>query len=243
MEIIEKERAALGSMTRGERGVAIIFALTALAWIFRRNLELGIVQIPGWANLLGVQGYVDDSTVAIVAALLLFCLPVSWSEREFLLDWSTAARIPWGILLLFGGGIALARGFQSSGLAEWVGQQLIILEGLPLPLLVLSLSLMVSFLTELTSNTATAALLMPVLAGTAVSLDVAPELLMVPATISVSCAFMLPVATPPNAIVFGSGYVTIPQMAKAGMAMNVIGAVLTTIIIYALGIAVFQISY
>ncbi|HLV01457.1 MAG TPA: anion permease, partial [Acidobacteriota bacterium] len=109
--------------------------------------------------------------------------------------------------------------------------------------LVLSLSLMVSFLTELTSNTATAALLMPVLAGTAASLDVAPELLMVPATISVSCAFMLPVATPPNAIVFGSGYVTIPQMAKAGMAMNVIGAVLTTIIIYALGIAVFQISY
>lgn len=242
IEIIDRERSSLGSMTRGEKSVTIVFVLTALAWIFRRNLELGVVQIPGWANLLGVDEFVHDSTVAVLASLVLFCLPVSWSEREFLLDWPTAAKIPWGILLLFGGGIALARGFQSSGLAGWVGQQLIILEGLPVPLLILSLCLIVSFLTELTSNTATAALLMPVLAGTAGSLNVAAELLMIPATISASCAFMLPVATPPNAIVFGSDYLTIPQMAKAGLAMNIMGAVVTTIVIYLLGITVFQIS-
>lgn len=242
MEIIERERASLGGMSRGEKGVAVVFALTALAWIFRRNLELGVLQIPGWASLLGVDEFVHDSTVAIFAALVLFSLPVSWSDREFLLDWSTAARIPWGILLLFGGGIALARGFQSSGLADWVGGQLTILEGLPVPLLILCLCLIVSFLTELTSNTATAALLMPVLAGTAGSLNVAPELLMIPATISASCAFMLPVATPPNAIVFGSGYLTIPEMAKAGLLMNVLGALVTTLMIYLLGFTVFQIA-
>jgi sodium-dependent dicarboxylate transporter 2/3/5 len=234
--IIAKERENLGPVSRGEKGVGIIFVLTALAWIFRRNLDVGSLTIPGWANAMGVQDYVHDSTVAIVATVLLFSIPVYWKKREFLLDWDSAVKIPWGILLLFGGGIALARGFQSTGLATWFGDRLSVLQGLPLPLLVLLICLVVTFLTELTSNTATASIFMPILAGMATSLGTAPEILMIPAAMSASCAFMLPVATPPNAIVFGSDCVTIQQMVRAGIWLNLMGAVLITLLVFLLGV-------
>jgi sodium-dependent dicarboxylate transporter 2/3/5 len=234
--IISREREKLGAISRGEKGVAVIFVFTALAWIFRRDLALGALVIPGWANALGVQEHVHDSTVAIIATLLLFSIPIHWKRKEFLLDWESAVRIPWGILLLFGGGIALAQGFQATGLANWFGDSLSVLHGLPVPVLVFLICLTVSFLTELTSNTATSSIFMPILAGTAVTLDIAPELLMIPAAMSASCAFMLPVATPPNAIVFGSDCVTIQQMVRAGLWLNFMGAILITIMIFLLGV-------
>lgn len=241
-ELISAERRKLGPMSRGEKLVTVVFVLTALGWVFRSNIVIGSLVIPGWAELLGIQNYVHDSTVAIASSLLLFAIPVHWRKKEFLLDWETAVRIPWGILLLFGGGIALARAFQATGLAAWAGSLLEVLQGIPLPLLVLAVSLTVTFMTELTSNTATASIFMPILAGTATTLGVSPELLMIPATISASCAFMLPVATPPNAIVFGSDCLTIGQMARAGFWLNLIGAVLVTLFMFTIGIPVFGIE-
>ena len=239
--IIAQQQISLGEMSRTQKGVSIIFFLTALAWISRRDLTLGTITLPGWSSLLGVADYVHDSTVAIVASLLLFMIPADWRKREFLLDWNWAVKIPWGILLLFGGGIALARGFQVTGLASLIGQQLIFFKEFPTPLLVLILCLIVSFMTELTSNVATITLFMPILAGTATALDISPELLMIPATMSASCAFMLPVATPPNAIVFGSQYVTIPDMCRAGFWLNMIGALLITLLVYLIAVPVFDI--
>lgn len=240
-ELIAQQRINLGEMNRTQKGVSIIFFLTAAAWIFRRDLTLGSFTLPGWSSLLGVADYVHDSTVAIMASLLLFMIPADWKKREFLLDWEWAVKIPWGILLLFGGGIALARGFQVTGLANWIGQQLIFFKELPTPLLVLILCLIVSFMTELTSNVATITLFMPILAGTSTALDISPELLMIPATMSASCAFMLPVATPPNAIVFGSQYVTIPDMCRAGFWLNLIGALIITLLVYLIAVPVFDI--
>ncbi|MGH9341844.1 MAG: SLC13 family permease [Acidobacteriota bacterium] len=230
--VIEQERSKLGPMSRGERGVATIFFLTALAWIFRVDIVIGGFTIPGWASILGASQYVHDSTVAIISALLLFSIPVDWRQGIFLLDWDWAKRIPWGILILFGGGIALADGFQSTGLALWVGQSLEGLQGVPVVLLILSVCLLITFLTEVTSNTATATIFMPIMGGMAVALEIAPELLMIPATISASCAFMLPVATPPNAIVFASEHLSIPQMARAGLWLNLLGVLITTLIVY-----------
>ena len=241
-EVIARQRAGLGPMSGAQKGVSVIFFLTALAWIFRRDLTLGSVTLPGWSSLLGIADYVHDSTVAIVAALLLFTIPTNWRKGEFLLDWSWAVKIPWGILLLFGGGIALARGFQITGLADWIGQQLVFFKGLSVPLLVLALCILVTFMTELTSNVATATLFMPILAGTATALDISPELLMIPATMSASCAFMLPVATPPNAIVFGSDYITIPDMCRAGFWLNLAGAVIITLLVYIIAVPVFGIQ-
>lgn len=241
-EIIDEQLAKLGSMKRGESSVLIIFIFTALAWIFRQNINLGEFVLPGWSNLLGIEKHVDDATVAILAAVLLFAIPVNLKNKEFLLDWEWAIKIPWGILLLFGGGIALAAGFKSSGLAAWVGENLRLFSHVPLLVMIMIICFMLTFLTEVTSNTATATIFMPILAATAMAMNIHPFLLMIPATISASCAFMLPVATPPNAIVFGSGCVTIPQMAKAGVGMNFIGIFIITAITYLIAIPVFGIA-
>lgn len=222
---VQRRLQELPALSRGEVGVAIVFGLTALAWIFRVDLSLGFATIPGWASALGIAHTVHDSTVAIAATLLLFSIPIDWRRREFLLDWEHASKIPWGILILFGGGIALAQGFQSTGLDLWIGENLTVFSHLPLFFTLLILCLGVSFLTEFTSNTATATLLLPVAGAAAAAMDLPPALLMLPAAVSASCAFMLPIATPPNAIVFGSGYLSIPQMARAGFWLNIAGAI------------------
>lgn len=239
---IREELERLGPMSRGEKRVAALFALTALGWIFRRDIELGGWTLPGWASLLGVAETVHDSTVAIVSALLILAIPVDWRKREFLLDWESAAKIPWGVLILFGGGIALAGGVRDSGLAAWIGGGLSFFSGLPDIALIALVCLMMTFLTEVTSNTAVATVFMPILAGLSVSLGVPPYLLMVPAAISASFAFMLPVATPPNAIVFASEKVTMEQMSRAGLRLNLIGAILTTLFVYFLADWVFAVS-
>ncbi|MBU0711290.1 SLC13 family permease [bacterium] len=239
--IIEDELKKLGKMNIGERLVLLIFILTALAWIFLKDIELGAFTIPGWSNMLDIENHVNDATVAIGSAILLFSIPVSLKKREFLLDWEWAIKIPWGILLLFGGGIALANGFKCSGLAGWIGGHLGLLSHMPLIIMIMAICFLLTFLTELTSNTATAAIFMPILAMTAMAMHIHPYLLMIPATISASCAFMLPIATPPNAIIFGSGCVTIPQMAKNGVVLNLIGVIIVTIITYLVAIPLFGI--
>ena len=240
-EVIDEQIANLGPMTKGERYVLIIFIVTALAWIFLRNIDLGGFIIPGWSNMLGVEKHVNDATVAVAAALLLFAIPANLKEGKFLLDWEWAIKIPWGILLLFGGGIALAAGFKSTGLAAWIGQNLGLFSRVPLVIMIMITCFMLTFLTEVTSNTATSTIFMPILAATALAMAINPLLLMVPATISASCAFMLPVATPPNAIIFGSGCVTIPQMAKVGFGLNLIGIIIVTTITYLIAIPAFGI--
>ena len=174
--------------------------------------------------------------------MALFAIPVDLRRGEFALDWNWAKRIPWGILILFGGGLALARAFTSTGLVEWLGGKLVLLDGIPPLFVVLAIALMLTFLTEVTSNTGTTAIMLPILGGAALALGVHPLLLMIPATISASCAFMLPVATPPNAIVFDGGHVTVPQMARAGILLNLIGVVLVTLVTYFIAVPVLGIE-
>jgi sodium-dependent dicarboxylate transporter 2/3/5 len=220
-------------MSRGERIVLVVFCLTALAWIFRADLQIGAFTIPGWSRLLPDATYVNDGTVAIFFAVLLFVLPVDRKNGEYALDWEWAQRIPWGVLLLFGGGFAIAQGFSDTGLVEWAGGHLDVLSGAPLLVILIVLCVAVTFLTEFTSNTALATIMLPILAVTATQgLHVHPLVLLVPATLSASMAFMMPVATPPNALVFGSGYVTVPQMARAGIVLNLVGVVLVVLLTY-----------
>jgi len=240
--VIEQDLKSLGPMKIGEKLTLVVFVVVAVAWIFRQNIDVGLFVIPGWSNILGISDYVHDSTVAMIGALLLFLLPVNWRKREFVLNWEWAVRIPWGIILLFGGGFAIAAGFQSSGLAQWIGERLSFLSGIPLIFMIMCICLFLTFLTEITSNTATTTMMMPVLGSMAVAMCIHPYLLMIPATISASCAFMLPVATPPNAIIFGSGYLRIPDMAKAGFFLNLIGVLIVTLIVYFLAIPVFKIN-
>jgi sodium-dependent dicarboxylate transporter 2/3/5 len=188
-----------------------------------------------------VPAFIDDGTIAVTVALLLFIIP-SRSKAGMLMDWETATKLNWGIVLLFGGGFALASGFKESGLSEWIAQQLVALGNVPSVLMVGSICTMMTFLTELTSNTATTEMILPLLGSLAVAIKAHPLLLMVPATLSASCAFMLPVATPPNAIVFGSGEVKMSDMVRAGIIMNLIGIVIIITFIYALGIAALNID-
>jgi sodium-dependent dicarboxylate transporter 2/3/5 len=240
--VIDREIRALGKMSKEERYMLIIFILTALLWTFRGDLELGAFVIPGWSNLFAHPEFIHDSTVAMFMGLLLFLIPVDWGKRTFLMDWETTKHIPWGILILFGGGFALARGMQDSGLALWIGDRLACLKGIPILAMVVCICFLLTFLTEVTSNTATATMMMPVLASMAIGMEIHPLMLMIPAAMSVSCAFMLPVATPPNAIVMGSGWVTIPQMSRAGLAMKFMGIIITTAVVYFIAIHVFGIT-
>lgn len=211
-EEILRLRNNLGPMGKEEKIVSVVFACTALMLISRQWLQNFIPQL-------------DDTIIAMTAGILL-CLIPAGDKSDNILTWKEAVKMPWGVLILFGGGMALAAGFTSSGLAEWIGNQFEMLKNLPIILLLLVLIVSVNFLTEITSNLATTAMLLPILAPIAMTIDVHPYLLMVSATIAASCAFMLPVATPPNAVVFGSGLLKIKDMTKAGIGMNVISILL-----------------
>jgi len=218
--VIHEQLARLGRMSRQEKLVALVFCGVAGLWVLR-----GLYQPPGLAM-------VKDSTIAIAGALLLFLIPVDIKKGEFLLDWKTAVTIPWDIIILFGGGFALAQGFSESGLTLWLAQQLTVLQGVNVVLILVVVVLLVVFLTELTSNTATASLLLPVMGALATAIDMNPPGLMVATVVAASFAFMLPVATPPNAIVFSSRQVTILQMASAGFWLNLAGAVVISGFVY-----------
>lgn len=237
--VIREQRTALGRMGRGEKIVAVVFGITALGWLLREPKEIGGLVIPGITTYLPL---VTDSVIAMAGALLLFVLPVSRERRVFALNWEWAVKIPWGVLLLFGGGLALAEGFEVSGLAAWIGTQVTVFAVLPTVGLLAGIAIVIIFLTELTSNTATATMAMPVMAGVATGIGADPLMLMATAALASSMAFMMPVATPPNAIVFGSGRITIPQMVRAGVWLNLISVILVTLAAYlllaaALGVA------
>ncbi len=185
--------------------------------MLRSEKTIGGLTIPGLQTL---SPNLRDSTIAMIAAAALFVLPVDWKKGEFTLDWRTARRIPWGVLVLFGGGLSLARAMDQSGLAAWIGRGVGSLQAVPVVIIVVIVATLVVFLTELTSNVATTSMAMPVMAGAAIEFSMEPLLLMTTAALAASMAFMLPAATPPNAIVFGSGYITIPQMSRAGLFLN-----------------------
>jgi len=236
------ERRKLGPMTAAERRVAVLFGVTALAWVTRAQLDFGIFSIPGWSGVLEGWGVIPDAKLitdavpAVAAAVLATLLPSGAGEGRRMLSWEEIQRgVPWGVLLLFGGGFAIADSVRAAGVDRWLATRLHDLSVLPLPLVVLSICLITTSATELTSNTATATLLMPVMAALAEVLGVHPYLLMVPATVSASCAFMLPVATPPNAIVIGSGQVSARDLFREGIWLNLVGAILTTVAVLTLG--------
>ncbi len=231
-EIIRREVEKLGKMGRGEKMILAVFVATALLWIFRSDINIGKSTLRGWSSLLGVQKYVHDSTVAMAMGILCFMLPVDRVKRVTLLNWDHAKKAPWDILLLFGGGFAIAKGFSASGLTEWIGMQLTVFKGVSPILIVGAVALTMTFLTEVTSNTASTTMMLPVLGATAQALNVNPLLFMIPATISASCAFMLPIGTPPNAIVFASGRVSLLQMAKTGFLLNLITVIFVTLFVY-----------
>lgn len=214
-----------GPWRTDERRTMMVFALAILMWITRAE------PFGGWSGALGMEE-AGDSTVAVFAVVLMFLVPDG--KGSALLDWKWAGDIPWGMLLLFAGGICIATAFRASGLDQLIGDNLAGLANLPVFVMMLGLCLTVTFLTEMTSNTATANLLMPLLAAVAAGTGVAPELLMIPAVISCSCAFMLPVATAPNAIIYGTGRVSIAQMAREGVMLNVLIAVIVSTMCWAM---------
>ncbi|MEM9327973.1 MAG: SLC13 family permease [Bacteroidota bacterium] len=216
---IHRQLLALGKMSYEEKVVLAVFVFTAVAWISRSFVLERLV--PG----------ITDTIIGMNAGILLFLLPAS-KKGERIITWEEARGMPWGIILLFGGGMALAQGFKTTGLALWIGSQFTFIEGLSLILVIVIIIASVNFLTEITSNLATTAMLLPILASLAISIQLHPYLLMVSATVAASCAFMLPVATPPNAVVFGSGYLRIPDMIRAGLWMNVLSIFLLTLIVY-----------
>ncbi len=220
-EEIERLKQELGPISFEEKRVGIIFGLAAICWITRSFLLQPLFPM------------IDDTIIAILFGLLLFVLPAS-KKSTALIDWKDTLHLPWGIILLFGGGMALAKAFETSGLAIWLGELMTAFGNLPLIVLILLLVTAVNFLTEITSNLATTAMLLPVLAPLALEIGVHPYGLMVGAAIAASCAYMLPVATPPNAVVFGSGYLRIPDMVTKGLVMNLFSILLITIMVYLL---------
>ena len=227
-ELFNSELAKLGKPSAGELRVAVIFALAAISWI----------SFP----LIWEEPPISDAGIAIAAGVLLFILPAAAKLGVRLLDWATAVQLPWGVLLLFGGGLALSSQFSSSGLTEWIGTQAESLQGLAILLLVGIITTAVIFLTELTSNTATAATFLPVIGGVAIGIGADPLLLTIPVALAATSAFMLPVATPPNAIVFGTGYVNIGNMVKGGIWLNLIAILLISVATTTLAVWVFDIS-
>jgi sodium-dependent dicarboxylate transporter 2/3/5 len=242
---IGDEYRRLGPMRFAEGAVLAVFGLTALLWIFRQDLNLGVVTVPGWADLLPFPGLIDDGTVAVAMALTLFVIPSRTRDPQksrAIVDVSIFAKVPWHIVLLFGGGFALARGFQETGLSAFVGERFEGLEGAPPLAMIAAACTSLTFLTEVTSNTATTQIVLPILATAGVAVGQNPLLLMIPATLSASCAFMLPVATPPNAIIFASSRITVADMAKVGVVINLVGIVVITIAFWLLGAAVFGVA-
>ncbi len=223
-ENLRVQLSELGPMSRGERVVLVVFSVTALAWVFRP-------QLVSWTGITAIS----DTLIAMCAAVSLFLLPVDWRRRVFALDWETAVKLPWGILLLFGGGLSLAAAISANGVDTWLAKGFSSLAGLQLLWVVLAATTLIVFLTELSSNTATANTFIPILSAVAIGLGIEPMPVLFAAALAASCAFMLPVATPPNAIVFASGMISIGQMARAGFALNLMAILIITLVIRLFG--------
>ncbi len=228
-DMLKRDRRALGGMRREEKIVTWVLTLTALAWMSRKGISLQSLTIPGWSSLLPYPG-VDDGSVAIFGAAWLFLL--RGENKKPVLDTAAFSKLPWDIVLLLGGGFALAYGMQHSGASQWLGSQLDFLTGLPLPLMMLGIALAMTFLTEITSNTAITQVMLPILAAAALTNQMDLLMILLPATLSASCAFMLPVATPPNAIVFGTHQVPMQTMIRTGIRLNLVMAVVVVGVVW-----------
>ncbi len=224
------EMDRLGRMRSGEKRVLIIFLITALGWVFRKDLIIGNFVLPGWGSLLGVADYVHDSTVALFGAILLFLIGDGKGGK--LMDWRTASSVPWGVAMFLGGGLALGSGFKSTGLAEWMGNSFLFMGNLPEFLILLGIVALIIFITEVNSNTATATIFLPVLAAMGVAGSINPLLVMVPATFACSFAFMMPSGTGTNTVIFASGRIRVADMAKTGFWLNLICIVLLPLLLY-----------
>ncbi|HSP87797.1 MAG TPA: DASS family sodium-coupled anion symporter, partial [Ignavibacteriaceae bacterium] len=232
---INDEYKKLGKINFEESIVGIVFSLTSLLWIFRADLNLSFIVIPGWQNLFPFPDFLNDGIVAIAMSFILFLIPSKKEKKKFILDSEIFNKVPWGIILLFGGGFALAEGFTKSGLSEFIGTQFYGMKDFSPFLITLSVAFVVIFLTELTSNTAVAQMILPIMASVSVAIGINPILLMITATISASLGFMMPVGTPPNTIVFASNKLKISEMVKAGFAINIVSIILVSVLIYLLG--------
>ncbi|TSA37722.1 MAG: DASS family sodium-coupled anion symporter [Porphyromonadaceae bacterium] len=236
-ELINDELKAMGKMSPGEKRVMYIFIFTTLGWIFREGFTFDQTVIPGWSSLLGVSKYVQDSTVGMLGALLLFMLP-SGQEKKRLLDWKSASSVPWGVGVIVGGGYALATGFKATGLADWIGLQLAFVSGFPTLIILIIVCGAVLLFTEMNSNTATANIFLPILASIAVAGSINPVILMLPATFAASFVFIMPAGTGPNTVIFASNKLTVADMAKSGIWLKLISMILLPVILYSLMIYV-----
>jgi len=242
IDTFKQQYAELGKTSFEEKVILIDFVLLAFLWLTRSDISIGNFILPGWSSLFPNPEYINDGTIAIMMSVVLFFIPSRKEKKKKLLDWPTASKIPWNIVLLFGGGFALASGFKESGLSMWFGNHLEFVSSLHPLLIIVTICFMMTFLTELTSNTATTEMLLPILAGLAVATEINPLLFMIPATLSASMAFMLPVATPPNAIIFGTGKITVMDMAKTGLLLNLIGIIIISFAIWFFGSYIFDIQ-
>ncbi len=242
--IVDKEYRELGKIRFEEKVVLAVFFLTAFLWVFRKKLNLGFFAIPGWSQWIPYPDLIDDGTVGLGMAMIMFLIPTRSPDAgsAMIMGPDVIKNIPWNIVLLFGGGFALAKGFQVTGLSALIGNKFAGLAGMSPVLMILFICFGLTFLTELTSNTATTEMILPILASVAFAMKANPLLLMIPATLSASCAFMMPVATPPNAIIFGSGRIKIAEMAKVGIFINIIGILIITCLFYFFGTAIFGID-
>lgn len=219
-----------GPMSRGEKTALVLCVATALLWIFRADITLGATRIPGWANLFPSAKMIGDATVAIAMATVAFLLPVSEGQR--LLAWDEFTRIPWDVLILFGGGFALADALEGSGFSKWAGARLSFIGNWPPVLMIVTICIVVTLLSEVASNVATATAMMPIAAALATSIHVHPYFLMIPAVLAASSGFMLPVATAPNTIVYATGFVRVKAMARSGLLLDIAAAIVITILIF-----------
>ncbi|MCK5776306.1 MAG: SLC13/DASS family transporter, partial [Bacteroidales bacterium] len=241
-ELFKKQYEDLGKAKFEEKVVFTVFVSMAVLWITHHGIHIGGFELKGWSSLFPEPNYINDGTIAIFLASLLFVIPSKSNKSPRILDREIINKLPWRIVLLFGGGFALASGFTESGLSMWFGEQLKWVSNYSPLLVVFVIALMMSFLTELTSNTATTEMLLPILAGLAVSIEVNPLIFMLPATLSASLAFMLPVATPPNAIVFGTNKLLIKDMMRTGFLINIVAVIVLSLWVYYMGSYIFDID-
>jgi solute carrier family 13 (sodium-dependent dicarboxylate transporter), member 2/3/5 len=243
-QLVINEKTSLGKIRYEEKAVLFVFSVTALLWITRKGLQIGGFSFQGWNERIAFGKMIDDGSVAIVMATILFFIPAKLAngDKTTILNEEVFAKLPWAIVLLFGGGFALAYGFAESGLSAYLASQLTGLKSVSLPIIIFSVTAGMSLLTELTSNTATTQLVMPILQSAAEVIDVTPVWLMLPATLAASCAFMFPVATPPNAIVFGSGKLKVMEMVKLGVFLNIISIILISLMCFWLVPLVFTLT-
>ena len=241
-KLFKDELSKLGKTSYEEKIVFVAFITLAFLWVFRKGFDLGDFAIPGWSSLLRHSDLLNDGTVAIFISGILFMIPTK-NKKNRILESDSVMKLPWNIVLLFGGGFALASGFAESGLAIWLGDQMKFVGDMPIIFTMFIIVFFMSFLTELTSNTASTEMFLPILAGIGISTNLNPLIFMIPATVAASLAFMLPVATPPNAVIFGTRKLKISEMMRTGFVLNIIGVIVVTLGMYFWGQIVFDIDF